>query len=175
LGHQSQALEKKDGALSGAAPDELASVALASLNVNIAAAVLQAAILEHAVDKNAFVQNNILVLKGLAFVSGHELFVPPDALWRQRDRQGSVCGAGFSASFWGAEQARCLRHKLESGGRGRRAHVRATVRAESRVVARTIDCTRLRRRLTVAEWICETRDSSIPILSAICFMVRLCS
>jgi hypothetical protein len=69
--HQSQTLQQKDGTLRGATPDELATVALAVLDVDVTAAVLQTAILEDAINKDAFVQNHVLVLEGLTVVSIH--------------------------------------------------------------------------------------------------------
>ena len=55
----------------GAPPDELATVALAVLDVNVAATVLKAAVLEDAVDKDPLVQNDVLVLERLGIVTCH--------------------------------------------------------------------------------------------------------
>jgi hypothetical protein len=56
-GHQSKALEQKHGTLSSSPPDELTTFALAILNVDIAAGVFKAAILENTVDEHTFVKN----------------------------------------------------------------------------------------------------------------------
>jgi hypothetical protein len=64
-------LQKQDGALRGATPDELATFALAILNVNVPARILQAAILELAIHVDAIVQNHVLILKDLVLVSVH--------------------------------------------------------------------------------------------------------
>jgi hypothetical protein len=59
--------------LRGAPPDELATFTLAILDVNVSARILQAAILELAVDVDAIVQNHMLVLENLVFISIHRL------------------------------------------------------------------------------------------------------
>jgi hypothetical protein len=64
-------LQKQDGALRGAAPDKLATLALTILNVNVPARILQAAILELAIHVDAIVQNHVLILKDLALMSVH--------------------------------------------------------------------------------------------------------
>jgi hypothetical protein len=64
-------LQQQDGALRGAPPDELATFSLAILDVNIAARVLQAAILELAVHIDAVVQDHVLILERLALMSIH--------------------------------------------------------------------------------------------------------
>jgi hypothetical protein len=50
--HQAQALKQHDRTLRRCTPDELATLALAVLYVDVAAGVLQAAILEGAVDED---------------------------------------------------------------------------------------------------------------------------
>jgi hypothetical protein len=64
-------LQKQDGALRGASPNELATFSLAILNVNVSARILQAAILELAVHVDAIVQNHVLILKDLVLMSVH--------------------------------------------------------------------------------------------------------
>jgi hypothetical protein len=49
----------------------LASFALAILNVDVAAGILKAAILEHTVDEHSLVKHEVLVLKRLVFVTIH--------------------------------------------------------------------------------------------------------
>jgi hypothetical protein len=72
-GHQPEALQQKNSTLRCAAPDELATVALAILNVDVSTAVFQTAILENAINEDAFVQNHVLVFERLAVVSIHTL------------------------------------------------------------------------------------------------------
>lgn len=70
--HQAQALKQHYRTLRRATPDELATLALAVLYVNVATGVLEAAILEGAVDEDPLVKNQVLVLKELIFVSSHQ-------------------------------------------------------------------------------------------------------
>ena len=70
--HQAQALQQHDGPLRRCPPDELAAFSLAILHVDVAAGVFQTAILESAVDENPVIQNQVLVLEYLVFVSSHE-------------------------------------------------------------------------------------------------------
>jgi hypothetical protein len=53
-------------------PDELATLALTVLYVDVAARILQAAILEGAVDEDPIVKNQVLVFEELVFVSSHQ-------------------------------------------------------------------------------------------------------
>jgi hypothetical protein len=55
-----------------ASPDKLAAFALAVLHVNIAAGILQTAVLELAVHVNTVIQNHVLVLKCLILKAIHE-------------------------------------------------------------------------------------------------------
>jgi len=69
--HQSEALQKQDRALRGAPPDELATFALAVLDVDVPARIFQAAILELAVDVDAIIQDHVLILEDLVLISVH--------------------------------------------------------------------------------------------------------
>ncbi len=69
--HEAETLQKQDGALRGASPNELATFSLAILNVNVSARILQAAILELAVHVDAIVQNHVLILEDLVLMSVH--------------------------------------------------------------------------------------------------------
>jgi hypothetical protein len=53
-------------------PDELATLALAVLDVDVAAGILQTAILEGTVDEDPVVQHQVLVFEELIFVSRHQ-------------------------------------------------------------------------------------------------------
>jgi hypothetical protein len=53
-------------------PDELASFPLTVLHVDVAAGIFEAAILKGAVDENPLIQDQVLVLENLVFVSSHE-------------------------------------------------------------------------------------------------------
>jgi hypothetical protein len=55
--HQAQALKQHHCTLCCSTPDELATLALAVLHVDVAARVLQAAVLERAVDEDPVVKN----------------------------------------------------------------------------------------------------------------------
>ena len=70
--HQTQALKQHYRTLRRSAPDELATLALAVLYVDVAAGVLQAAILEGAVDEDPVVKNQVLVFEERVFVSSHQ-------------------------------------------------------------------------------------------------------
>jgi len=70
--HQAQALKQHYRTLRRATPDELATLTLAVLYVDVAAGVLQAAILEGTVDEDPLVKNQVLVLEELIFVSSHQ-------------------------------------------------------------------------------------------------------
>ena len=70
--HQAQTLQKQYGALRGASPDELATFALAILHVDVAARILQTAILELAIHVDAIIKNDMLILEGLIFKSIHK-------------------------------------------------------------------------------------------------------
>jgi hypothetical protein len=70
--HQAQALKQHYRTLRRSTPDELATLALAGLYVDVAAGVLQAAILEGAVDEDPVVKNQVLVFEELVFVSSHQ-------------------------------------------------------------------------------------------------------
>jgi hypothetical protein len=69
--HQAETLQKQDGALCGAPPDELATFSLAVLNVNVPARILQAAILELAINIDAIVQNHVLIFEDLVLIAVH--------------------------------------------------------------------------------------------------------
>ena len=69
--HQAETLQKQDGALGGASPDELTTFSLAILHVNVSARVLQAATLELAIHVDAIVQNHVLILENFVLVSVH--------------------------------------------------------------------------------------------------------
>jgi hypothetical protein len=69
--HQAKALQKQDGSLRSTSPDELATFALAILNVNVPTRILQAAILELAIHVDALVQNHVLILEDLVLMSVH--------------------------------------------------------------------------------------------------------
>jgi hypothetical protein len=64
-------LQKEDGSLRGITPDQLAAFSLAVLDVDVASRILQAAILEHAVDKHAVIEDDVLIFKCPIFVSSH--------------------------------------------------------------------------------------------------------
>ena len=58
--------------MSGAAPHELAALALAVLHMDVASRILQAAIAERAVDEDAFIKVQVLVFEDFAFEPIHE-------------------------------------------------------------------------------------------------------
>jgi hypothetical protein len=64
-------LQKQNGALRRASPDELATFALAILHVNVSAGILQAAILELAIHVNAIVQYHVLIFEDFVLMSIH--------------------------------------------------------------------------------------------------------
>jgi hypothetical protein len=64
-------LQKQDGTLRGASPNELATLSLAILNVNVSARILQAAVLELAIYVDAIVQYHVLILEDLVLMSVH--------------------------------------------------------------------------------------------------------
>jgi hypothetical protein len=66
-------LKKQNSALRGASPDELATFSLAILHVDVPARILQTAILELTIHVDAIVQNHVLTLKHLVFVSIHRV------------------------------------------------------------------------------------------------------
>ena len=53
-------------------PDQLAAFSLTVLHVDVAPGIFQAAILERAVDENPVIQDQVLILEDLVFVSSHE-------------------------------------------------------------------------------------------------------
>jgi hypothetical protein len=59
--------------LRGAPPNELAALPLAILNIYIPSGILQAAILEFAIDIDTVVQNHVLILEGLILISIHRV------------------------------------------------------------------------------------------------------
>ena len=69
--HQAETLQKQDGALGGASPNELATLTLAILNVNVPPRILQAAILKLAIHVDAIVQNHMLIFEDLVLMSVH--------------------------------------------------------------------------------------------------------
>ena len=69
--HQAQTLQQHYGPLRRCPPDELATFSLTVLHVDVAAGVFEAAILEGAVDENPIIQDQVLVLENLVFVSSH--------------------------------------------------------------------------------------------------------
>jgi hypothetical protein len=64
-------LEQEYGTLCRATPHELATFPLTILHVNIAAGILQAAVLKRAVNEHSFVEHEVLSLKSLVLVSVH--------------------------------------------------------------------------------------------------------
>jgi hypothetical protein len=71
-------------------PDELATFSLTVLHVDVAAGIFEAAILKGAVDENPIIQDQVLVLENLVFVSSHEKTrLPP--LGRGRKLGVEVC------------------------------------------------------------------------------------
>jgi hypothetical protein len=70
--HQAQALKQHHRTLRRTTPDELATLALTVLYVDVTAGVLQAAILEGAVDEDPVVKNQVLVFEDFVFVSSHQ-------------------------------------------------------------------------------------------------------
>ncbi len=96
--HQAETLQKKDRALSGASPNELATFTLAILNVNVPARILQAAILELAIHVDAIVQNHMLILEDLVLMSVHRFTRAEcrcekfDLSRRRKQRRGSDVG-----------------------------------------------------------------------------------
>ena len=70
--HQAQTLKQHYRTLRRCTPDELATLALAVLYVDVASGILQAAILEGAVDEDPLVKNQVLVFEDLVFVSSHQ-------------------------------------------------------------------------------------------------------
>lgn len=64
-------MEQGNGSLRRLAPDQLAILSAAVLNVDISTGIFQTAIPESAVDKDPLVQNDVLVFVGLILVSRH--------------------------------------------------------------------------------------------------------
>jgi hypothetical protein len=78
-------LEQHYRPLRRATPDQLTTLALAVLDVDVSARVLQAAILEGAVDEDPLVKNQVLVFEELVFVSSHQKSrLPLPGRWRKR-------------------------------------------------------------------------------------------
>lgn len=71
--HQPQSLEQQDGALGRTSPDKLAAFTLAILDVDVSARILEAAILEFAIHKNAFIKNYVLAFKNLVLKPVHRV------------------------------------------------------------------------------------------------------
>ena len=69
--HQAQTLKQHNRTLRRGTPDELATLALAVLHVDVAAGILQATILEGAVDEDPVVKNQVLIFEERIFVSSH--------------------------------------------------------------------------------------------------------
>ena len=69
---KSQSLQQEDSSLRCPAPNQLATLALAVLDVYIAPRILQAAVLEDAVDKHTLVKNDVLIFKCSIFESSHK-------------------------------------------------------------------------------------------------------
>jgi len=86
-------LKQHDRTLRCATPDELTSLALAVLHVDIATGELQAAILERAVDKDPFVKNQVLVFKDFILVSSHKTTRLPLPKACRKRRQLEAAGA----------------------------------------------------------------------------------
>jgi hypothetical protein len=74
--HQTETLQKHDRALGGSTPDELATFTLAILHINISARILQAAILELAINVDAVVQYHVLIFEHLVLISIHRFTGP---------------------------------------------------------------------------------------------------
>ena len=70
--HQAQTLQKHHCPLRRGAPDELATLTLTVLHVDVTAGILQTAILERAVDKHPVVKHQVLVFEDFVFVSSHQ-------------------------------------------------------------------------------------------------------
>ena len=70
--HQAQTLQQHYRSLRRGTPDELATLPLAVLHVDVPARVLQAAVLEGAVDEDPLVKNQVLVFEELVFVPSHQ-------------------------------------------------------------------------------------------------------
>jgi hypothetical protein len=70
--HQAQTLQQHHRPLRRSTPNELAALALAVLYVDIAARILQAAILERTVDEDTVIKNQVLIFEDFVFVSGHQ-------------------------------------------------------------------------------------------------------
>jgi hypothetical protein len=64
-------LQQQDSALGGAPPYKLATFTLAVLHVDVAAGVLQAAILERAIYEYTLIQNQVLIFENVVFMSIH--------------------------------------------------------------------------------------------------------
>ena len=75
--HHAQTLQQQNGALRRSPPNKLATFTLAILHVNVTARILQAAILECAVYEHALIENHVLILEDLAFMSVHNLTQVP--------------------------------------------------------------------------------------------------
>jgi hypothetical protein len=65
-------LQQHDRPLRRCPPNKLATLALAVLDVHITSGILQAAILEGAIDKDPVVENQVLVFEDFVFVSSHQ-------------------------------------------------------------------------------------------------------
>ena len=93
--HQAKSLQQHYRALRRCPPDELATFSLAILHVDVAARIFEAAILKRAVDENPLIQDQVLVLENLVFVSSHEKTrLPPPGRGRKLrvDAHMALCG-----------------------------------------------------------------------------------
>jgi len=104
--HQAQTLQQHYRPLRRCPPNELATLALAVLDVNVASGILQAAILEGAIDEDPVVKNQVLVFEDFVFVSSHEKLRLPlprsggKFLLRWRRLYPSGAGAGVIRPPW---------------------------------------------------------------------------
>jgi hypothetical protein len=82
--HEPQTLQQQDRALGGSPPYKLATFTLAVLHVDVAAGVLQAAILERAIYEYTLIQNQVLILEDLVFMSIHGSLALQASRWMLR-------------------------------------------------------------------------------------------
>jgi hypothetical protein len=65
-------LKEQDRALGGPTPHKLAAFALAILDIDIAAGIFQAAILENAINVHSVIQHHMLVFEYFVLVTHHK-------------------------------------------------------------------------------------------------------
>jgi len=113
--HQAEALQQHHGPLRRGAPDELATLALTVLHVDVTAGILQTAILERAVDKHPVVKNQVLVFEDFVFVSSHQKTRLP---LPGGDRKLSVKCRGGRRPFPPTRESRLRKTQLRYGTNG---------------------------------------------------------